>query len=80
MRELDFGEVHSTVKMRISFPAVKGATDVELYEVELPRVPENSASAVKTCGKARQVYVKCIVLGGALRTPLFGTVNQPFGG
>ena len=37
---------------------------------------------VKKSGKARarQVYVKCMVLGGALRVPLFGTVNQPFGG
>lgn len=35
---------------------------------------------VKSCGmaKARQVYVKCVVLGGALKIPLFTAVNQPF--
>ena len=46
VRELDFGEVCTTVKMRISFPSGKGVSDVELYEVELPRVPGGSADPV----------------------------------
>ena len=37
---------------------------------------------VKSCGTAgaQKVYVKCIVLGGALKVPLFTTINQPFKG
>lgn len=38
MRELDFGTVESTVKMRLSF----SAATVELYELEIPRVSGNS--------------------------------------
>ena len=35
---------------------------------------------VKSCDRAdaRRVYVKCVVLGGSLKIPLFTTVNQPF--
>ena len=42
MRELDFGEVHSTVKLRISFPSKSGA-NVELYELELPQCGDGYA-------------------------------------
>lgn len=47
MRELDFGSVESTVKMRLSFPAAKGATDVELYEVEVPNASGDAVNPVK---------------------------------
>ena len=43
MRELDFGEVQSTVKLRISFPSNAGSS-VELYELELPRCGEGMAA------------------------------------
>ena len=39
MRELDFGAVEATVKIRISFPkGAKKTPPVELYEVEIPAV------------------------------------------
>ena len=38
MRELHFGEAHATVRLRLSFPAERGNSDVELYEVEIPAV------------------------------------------
>lgn len=43
MKEVGFGEVLSTVKMRLSFPAKKGISNVELYEVELPAVKDVTA-------------------------------------
>ena len=46
MRELDFGETVSTVRMRLSFPAKKGAAnEVEIYEIELPPVEGGAAEA-----------------------------------
>ncbi len=45
MRELDFGETQSTVKVRISFPSEKSKT-TELYEVEIPR-PEGGCPVAK---------------------------------
>lgn len=38
VRELDFGETLSTVKMHISFPSKKRGSNVELYEFEIPSV------------------------------------------
>ena len=66
----------------VSFP-VNGTNAIELKAAKDGGGRVWKASVpVKSCGKAkaRQVYVKCIVLGGALKTPLFTTVNQPFGG
>lgn len=41
MRELVFDKVHTAVKMRFLFPGVRGwKNDVEVYELELPRVKE----------------------------------------
>ncbi|MBQ2631085.1 MAG: hypothetical protein IJG13_15530 [Kiritimatiellae bacterium] len=46
MRELDFGETISTVRMRLSFPAKAGAENaVEIYEVELPSVGDAAAES-----------------------------------
>lgn len=46
MRELDFGAVETTVKIRVSFSkGAKGAPPVELYEVEIPAVPEGDIGA-----------------------------------
>ena len=66
----------------VSFP-VNGTNAIELKatkegggRVWKASIPVNKSGKAR----ARQVYVKCIVLGGALRTPLFATVNQPFGG
>ena len=41
----------------------------------------NASIPVKSCGtaRAREVYVKFIVLGGSLRMPLFTTIDHPFG-
>ena len=55
MRELDFGGIEKTVKMRISFPVAKGISDVELYEVEIPRVNDTPVNPGETtCGAASQ--------------------------
>ena len=53
MRELYFGDVHSTVKMRLSFPAERGNSDVELYEVEIPAVDGMSGSALPCAENGR---------------------------
>jgi hypothetical protein len=51
MRELDFGETATTVRMRLSFPAAKGASNVELYEVEIPHVGEDRGNASAAISK-----------------------------
>ncbi len=46
MSEYDFGEVVSTVKMRIDFPAKPGQKNqIEIYEIELPREKEAAETA-----------------------------------
>lgn len=54
MRELYFGDVHSTVKMRLSFPATRGVSSVELYEVELPAIRDNLANPVNPSKNSSQ--------------------------
>lgn len=54
MRELDFGEVATTVKMRISFSdGKKVVRNVELYEIEVPFVKEGEAKAAAAGRAAR---------------------------
>ena len=48
MTELDFGEAHSTVRLRIDFPGKTARrNDVELYELELPRCKAGVTAAVR---------------------------------
>ena len=63
----------------VGFP-INGTNAIELKMADASGRKWKASVPVKTCGKAgaRRVYVKCIVLGGALKTPLFTTVNQPF--
>lgn len=61
------------------FP-VNGTNAVALEAVDETRRAWRASIPVKTCGEAaaRKVYVKCAVLGGSLKAPLFGTIDQPF--
>ena len=72
---------HGTGSGFVGFP-VNGTNALEMKMADASGRRWKASVPVKTCGKAgaRRVYVKCIVLGGSLNTPLFTTINQPFNG
>ena len=58
MRELDFGAVESTVKIRLSFSdGKKSIENLELYEIEIPKVDAAAASVAKNAAKAAAIDI-----------------------